>query len=649
VTVPEKHLQTASPYVSLRAYLSASVTLMKDDISNDPHAFLRSHPKPPKPFVAVEMPYCDYYLGCMVENITVRPSSDEVQAFLKASGIRPINNIVDVTNFVLLEQGQPLHAFDAEQIEGSLCIRTAREGEHLKTLDGVERALPAEAVVVADEKKVLSLAGIMGGEESGISDRTSKIFIECAHFNANNIRVVSQKTNLSSDSAYRFERFVDKTCAPSALVRAIELLRETCPDLKVTFFTESGSCEVATRTVRVRLEKIRRLLGFDAEEKSFCDALEALGFRLRTVESGIWDVAVSSFRPDVTSEADFAEEFVRWFGADRIPSNVPGGIACELTDAPEHVLRLKHAEILSNAGFYECYTDSLNPKLWYDGFLPKEQVSALTLEKPLSEEHACLRFSLIPGLVSALSENRNRGNPTERFFETGRIFKVNSKGQLCECFATAFVVCPLRERTWKACEDFDFYRAQALVKSLIAAGGQMPSAVWSAEKEVSPLWQDGYGGTVGRWEQRGFEANLGYLNLNFTQRWFKEEAVLAAECFWLPERIRIPSSKSFQPYAETPTVTKDLALWVPRETLCETVRQALVKLLKKLAKHPVELRDVRVFDVFEDVKNNRKSFAFTLTFGASAGTLKDEQVRPIFEGLQQQIEKQGVYRVRDGN
>ena len=477
----------------------------------------------------------------------------------------------------------------------------------------------------------------------------SKIFIECAHFDADNIRIVSQKTNLSSDSSYRFERFVDKTRAPSALVHSIELLRETCPNMKITFFTESGSCAVAMRAVRVRLEKIRRLLGFEVEERIFCNALEALGFRLKTVESGVWDVTVPSWRQDVTLEADFAEEFVRWFSADRIPSNVPGGIACELTDASEHVLRLKHAEILSNAGFYECYTDSLSPKAWYDGFLQPEQLSTLTLEKPLSEEHSCLRFSLIPGLVGALSENRNRGNRTERLFETGRIFKVNSKGQLCECFATAFVVCPSRERTWKAGEYFDFYRAQALIKSLITAGGVMPSAVLSAGREVSPLWQDGYGGTIGRWEQRGFEANLGYLNLDFTQRWFEEEAVLAAECFWLPGRVRIPSLKPFQPYAETPTVTKDLALWVPKETLCETVRQTLLKSLKKLTKHPVEVRDVRVFDVFEDLKNDRKSFAFTLTFGASAGTLKDEQVCPIFEGLQEQIEKQGIYRVRNGN
>jgi phenylalanyl-tRNA synthetase beta chain len=620
-------------------------SIASQNFSNAPHAFLRSQPKPSKSFVTIETPLCDYYSGCFVENVTVRPSSNEVQKFLKSSGLRPINNIVDVTNFVLLEQGQPLHAFDADKIEGSLCIRKAREGERLKTLDGVERALPTEAVVVADEERVLSLAGIMGGEESGISERTNKIFIECAHFDADNIRVVSQKTNLSSDSAYRFERFVDKTRAPSALVRTIELLRETCPNLKIIFFTESGSCAVATRAVRVRLEKIRRLLGFEVEERIFCNALEALGFRLKTVESGVWDIMVPSWRQDVSLEADFAEEFIRFFGTDRIPSNIPGGIACELTDAPEYTLRLKHAEILSNAGFYECYTDSLSPRSWYDGFLPKEQLSALTLEKPISEEHACLRFSLVPGLLNALSENRNRGNRTERLFETGRIFKVNSKGQLCECFATAFVVCPSRERLWEACEDFDFYRAQALIKSLITAGGQMSSA----EKSASPLWQDGYGGTIGRWEQRGFEANLGYLNLNFTQRWFEEEAVLAAECFWLTERIRIPSPKNFQPYAETPTVTKDLALWVPKSTLCETVRQTLVKSLKKLTKHPVEVRDVCVFDVFEDLKNDRKSFAFTLTFGASVGTLKDEQVRPIFEGLQEQIEKQGIYRVRDGS
>lgn len=629
--------------------MSASIISENKNNASDPHAFLRAQPKPSKPFITIETSYCDYFSGCRIENVSVQPSPEKIQAFLKASGLRPINNIVDVTNVVLLEQGQPLHAFDADCLEGSLCIRTAHEGERLKTLDGVERTLPEEAVVVADEKKVLSLAGIMGGERSGISEQTQKLFLECAHFDAGNIRRVSQKTGLSSDSSYRFERFVDKTRAPSALVRAIELLRETNPDLRIIFFTESGSCEVPVRTVKVRLEKIRRLLGFEVEEKTFCDGLEALSFRLTPVEDRTWDVTVPSWREDITLEADFAEEFVRWFGTDRIPSNIPGGLACEISDVPEHTLRLKHAEILSNAGFYECYTDSLSPKSWYEGFLSPEALSVLALEKPLSEEHACLRFSLVPGLLNALCDNRNHGNHTDRLFETGRIFKVNSKGQLCECFATAFAVCPSKVRNWKQNEEFDFYRAQTLLQSLITVGGQVPSAILSSEKTHIPLWQDGYGGKIGCWEQRGFEANIGYLDLNFTQRWFEEEAVLAAECFWLPERIRIPSPKTFQSYAETPTVTKDLALWVPKETPCETVRQTLLKNLKKLAKHPVEVRDVRVFDVFDDSKNDRKSFAFTLEFGASAGTLTDEQVRPIFEGLQEKITQSGTYRVRDGN
>ena len=615
-------------------------------IFSDPHAFLQAQPKPLQPFVMLETSLCDYFSGCRIENITVQPSSEAIQAFLKASGIRPINNVVDITNVVLLEQGQPLHAFDANYLSGALRVRTACAGERLKTLDGVDRLLSSSAIVVADEKNVLSLAGIMGGEESSISENTKNIFIECAYFDTGCIRTASKETGLSSDSSYRFERFVDKDRAPLALVRAISLLRESNPHLRIAFFTESGSCEVLPRIVRVRLGKIQRLLGFEIESQTFCEALGSLNFRFKIIESGVWDVTIPSWRSDVTLEADFAEEFVRWFGTDRIPSHVPGGIVCGCADTPEHMLRQRHAEILSDAGFYECYTDSLQPKAWYEGVLSEEQLSILTLEKPLSEEHACLRFSLVPGLLNVLCDNRNRGNRTERLFETGRIFKVDPKGQLYECFATAFVACPLKEKTWKSSEIFDFYRVQALVRSLIAAGGQVPLTVLSAETTSVALWQEGYSGKIGRLEQRGFETNLGYLNLNWMQQWFDDEAILAAECFWLTDRIRIPSKNTFQPYAETPTVTKDLALWVPKATPCETVRQSLVKVLKKIVKHPVQMRDVRIFDVFDDLENDRKSFAFTIEFGAVVGTLKDEQVRPIFEMLQSQIEQQEAYQVR---
>ncbi len=589
---------------------------------------------------------CDYYSGCTIEAIQIMDSPAWMQEFLTKSGLRPINNVVDVTNVLLLEFGQPLHAFDANKLQGDIIVRESRPNESIKTLDDIERILPENTLVIADTSGPIALAGIMGGASSEISSTTGKIFLECAHFSHKSIRKTLRNLTISSDSAYRFERFVDKTQAPQILQRAIHLLRETCPNIVVKSYIQQGSATDPLRTIELTFDKVLNLLGFDVSPEDFQKTLERLNFSFETIGKNHWKVAIPSYRADIEQFPDLVEEFIRLQGTAQIPSKLPDGVACSIEDAPENELRNRHAAILSNAGFFECYTDSLQPKTWYEKVLPEAVSTPLQLHNPVSEEHNCLRYSLIPGLVESLCENRHHGNPVERLFETGRIFKADAKGKLHELFATAFVVCPSQERHWLKPEPFNFYEGQNYVRSLIAASGTATS-VQSAKAEASPLWQKGYCGKIGLWEQRGFEANLGYLDLNFTQQWFKNDIIFAAECIWLPERIRFKDEKTFQPYSECPVVTKDLALWVPFETLGEEVHQALIKQLKKLIKNPVQLRDVRLFDVFKDDKNlTQKSLAFSLVFGSNSGTLTEEMINPIFEALQESIEKNYGYQVR---
>ena len=601
-------------------------------------------------FATVTSADCDYFSGCLIEGVEVMPSTEAIQSFLQKSGLRAINNVVDVTNCVLLEQGQPLHAFDADQIHGSLKIRKAYQGEELVTLDGQKRVLDEDMLVVADEAHALSIAGVMGGASSEIKSTTRRIFIECAHFSANSIRKTSQKLNLSSDSSYRFERFVDKTNASKALAQALQLLRKTNSGLKVVKYVCLGKDEIVPRVLDVDFNKVKKILGFEISGDIFKQTLEKLNFLFVVYKPDFFKVTVPVYRDDVTQVADLVEEFIRLWGTDKIPTKQPDGVACEVEDAVENKLRDSHAAILSNAGFYECYTDTLQPRTWYEGFLPDEQLRVLTLTKPLSAEHACLRFSLVPGLINCLCENWHHGNAVERLFETGRIFKVNRNGQLCEMLATAFVFCPSTERQWMKTTNFNFYEAQNYVRSLIVASGMQGSVVQTATMTPIPLWQDNYSGKIGLWEQRGFEADLGYLNLNFTQQWFKNEIVFAAECMWLPERIRLKSDKTFSAYSECPSVMKDIALWVPKTVLGEEVRQVIIKSLKKLVKNPVQVQEVRLFDVFYDEQNLlKKSLAFTIVFGSNSGTLTEETVSPIFEALQEMLEKNYDYQVRKQN
>jgi phenylalanyl-tRNA synthetase beta chain len=235
----------------------------------------------------------------------------------------------------------------------------------------------------------------------------------------------------------------------------------------------------------------------------------------------------------------------------------------------------------------------------------------------------------------------------ERLFESGRIFRVQKDGQLCELFASAFVVCPADVKRWKEVPPFDFYDAQALVRSVMAACGETSKVLQSATKQVDALWQKDYAGNVGAWEQRGFEANFGYVNLNFTRRWFKEAVVLAGECCWMPDKLHIKDHKRFQVYSEYPAVRKDLALLVDTDILAETVRQNIEKSVRKIMQHPMQLKCVSIFDVFCDASNNeKKSLAFSLVFDSNVETLTDEQVNDVFEKLQTHLEKNYTYQIR---
>jgi phenylalanyl-tRNA synthetase beta subunit len=221
---------------------------------------------------------------------------------------------------------------------------------------------------------------------------------------------------------------------------------------------------------------------------------------------------------------------------------------------------------------------------------------------------------------------------------------VNQQGQLCELFATGFVFAPSKVRHWMPTTAFNFYEAKSLVQACLQASGASEN---TTQMGNSPLWQPQYQGQMGLWDLRGFEANLGWLHLDFTQRWFKQDVVFAAECVWLTSRIRTRKIQGFQPYPEGPTITKDLALWVAMETPCETVRQELLKRLKKCVQYPVQVRDVRVFDVFIDAQQAKKSLAFSLVFGAAGGgTLTDAAVQEPFDALQLQLAAQGVYQIR---
>lgn len=597
--------------------------------------------------VHVSSDACDFYSGCVVRNVHVGSSPEWLVHALSSAGLRSVNNVVDLTNFILLEQGQPLHAFDLDQIHGNdLYIRQANSNEALKTLDGVDRVLSENQLVIADDEQCLAIAGIMGGKDSEITDRTQNIFIECAHFSVDSIRKSTHELNLSSDSSYRFERHVCKAQASCALKRILWLLKELDPQVQIADYVSVGSDVLPQRFIDCSLDKVERLLGFHVEQSAFVDTLQRLGFKAATLEPRVIRFEVPSYRFDVQGVEDCIEEFLRFSKLNELESRAPEGKACYIPTDACHTLRMRHAQFLSAHGFFECYTDSLQDKSVYAGVVESHDLEPLLLPNPLSQEHACLRTSLLPGLLEVLKNNRNYGNHQfERLFESGRIFKVHKNGSVEELFATAFIVCPSKVKTWDSRQDTTYYDIQSWVRSLLTSIGMSENVVQTADKNVSSFWQKDYSGHIGNWEQRGFEAHLGCINIQFSKHWFKDSLVWGAECVWMPERLRIKDKKIYTPFNDWPTIRKDLSLILPQNVLAETVRQNIEKSCRKWIKNPIQLRDVSIFDYFVDA-SKQASIAVSITFGSNVGNLTDENVQKVFEQIIEHLEKQFSYSIR---
>jgi phenylalanyl-tRNA synthetase beta chain len=371
--------------------------------------------------VRIEAPdLCPRYAAQLFE-VRVGPSPDWLVRRLEAAGVRPINNVVDVTNYVMLEIGQPMHAFDLDRLAGpALVIRRARANETLRTLDGVERALDEEMLVIADEARAVAIGGVMGGLDSEINGTTTRMVLESACFTATSVRRTSKRLGLKTEASTRFERGADITGAVNGLARASALLQQigaATPGLMVDAYpAPSPAAEIVLRASR-----IPRVLGMDVPADGVARILEGLGFAVRLRDDGAWVVEVPTFRVDVTREIDLVEEVGRHHGFDKLPTTFP-----VLTQAPvpadsviDRDRRVR--SILTAAGLSESMTFAFIERtaaepFCQDGFEPA------ALANPLSEKFAVLRPSLLPGLIDSAAHNRRRGRKDVRLFELGRRF-----------------------------------------------------------------------------------------------------------------------------------------------------------------------------------------------------------------------------------
>ena len=605
--------------------------------------------------VIVECPEnCPHYRGYSIKGVNVAPSPDWLQRLIIAVGLRPINNVVDVTNFVLYETGQPLHAFDAAKIGGStIIVRQARESEEITTLDEKERELNARMTVIADSEKPMVVAGVMGSVDAEVNEETKNIVLESAYFNPRNIRWTSKQLGLSSDSSYRFERGVDPGGAERAALRAIDLIQETAGGSLIGPAHVAGEGPVEDRQIPIEPDFIRAQIGFDVEDEKIWEILESL--ELSPCEGGAdlgsdgRMVRVPSFRVDLERPVDLVEEFLRIYGTDKVPAADVVAPAVLHDDDPVSLYRTKATDYLVSQHFSECVNFSLREASELRRWFPRNSLALLKLANALTEDQSHLRASLIPGLLDNLQLNRFRGNQPERLFETGSVFREH-EGQTWELISAAFVMVqsPVRE-SWRKREEPDFYSVASLVDNLLYLAGVEGGKETYSPVEDGNCWQTGHAARLGEF-WNGSEGCAGLLNLSMLREWDIEGTALAGAVYFLPsffERSR--SSKTFRSFSQYPAATKDLALVVDETINAESVRSNLEGISVKVAGERFGVEAVSIFDVYrgEGLPEHEKSLAFSITFRSDERTLTDVEVNEAFEEILAKIVDGTGYTLRN--
>lgn len=599
---------------------------------------------------------CPLYVGIAVTGVKVGPSPAWMQERLAAVGLRPINNLVDVGNYVMLELGQPLHVFDAKKIAGrQIIVRRATDGEKLVTLDEKERALNSNMLVIADEARPLVVAGIMGGHDAGVDATTTDIVLEAACFRPQSIRATSRRLGLASDSSYRFERGVDSHGTFDAARRAIDLILETAGGTVAGPAVLVGGEQPWSREIKVTPDYIRAKVGFDITDDEMRDAFQGLQLPIKSEHDAAagteWTVGVPSYRSDLDRPIDLVEEVLRIYGTDRIPAQVCAGPALiDGDDDPIAGFNRQVTDYLVGQHFHEVVNYTLRPQKELVTWVSDTSAAELGLANPFVDDQSHLRPTLIPGILDSLKLNQSRGVAASRLFETGRVF-MEVNGTVQECVAAGLVLCHNpKDRAWLARPEPDFYTVKRHLEILAqAAGFDLGAAGLAPVRGSFWGWQEGQSAAAGE-IQDGWTARFGLLNLAMVRAAGIEGKVWAGTLAFLPAKLTAATGhRRYQPFSLFPAALRDLALVVDASRHADEVRVQLLKAARAATSGGAfGVESVQAFDVYagKGLPEGKKSLAFALSFRSAERTLTDDEVNAVFTKIQQAIAADGTMTVR---
>lgn len=569
--------------------------------------------------IDIQTDLCKRYCGKVVKDVKVGPSPYWMQRKLIEAGMRPISNIVDITNYVMLELGQPLHAFDLDDIKyNKMTVKMASEGEKFTTLDGVERTLTSDMLVIGNQDKTLDLAGIMGGENSEVKDTTTSIFIEGASFAKENIRATSKKLGLRTEASSRFEKGIDINLTEVAVNRACQLIEELGCGRVLNGMLDHYPQKEEVQKVTVNPVRINKLLGVNVPMDQFINILESLEFKCNLVSSEVLKLEVPTFRLDITEDADILEEIARIYGYDNIPSatlegNATAGVK---TDKQKFIDNVKSNSIA--CGLNEILTYSFVSPRGVDKInlsLDDEKRNFVKIMNPLGEETSVMRTTLIPNMLDVISTNISHKVEEVSAFECGNTFTPQEG---------------LPVETKKYCvgmygKEVDFFALKGVIEAILNNVGlkgyeiepETTNLTFHPGRCAKIVYNNIYIGTFGELHPDVIE------NYNLGQRVYVAEINIDT----VFENLNL--TKSYNPLPKYPSTSRDIALIVKDEVFVKQIED----IIKANGEDLVE--SYKLFDVYKgaQIEEGHKSIAYSITYRSKDKTLTDEDVAKVHDKI----------------
>ncbi len=594
--------------------------------------------------ITVEAPEaCIRYSGLTIRDIKVGPSPAWLQTRLRAIGLHPINNVVDITNFVLHETGQPLHAFDVAAIKGdTVRVRHLPDRTKFVTLDGVERTLSSSDLMICNQEEGMCIAGVFGGLNSGVTDSTTDLFLESATFSPVSVRRTSRRHDLRTDASYRFERGTDPEMTIYALNRAAMLVRELAGGTVSGDIIDIYPAPVRRAVVRYSLDRMARLIGKEIPVETVKTILYSLDINITAEEQGILTLEIPTYRVDVTREADVTEEVLRIYGYDNIGISNEMHTMLSHTDKPDREkMAANFSEMLAANGFAEIMCNSLSPAAWFETTGDFEVKDLVRLANPLSSDLNVMRLSLLPGILNAITWNINRQNSNLRLFELGYIYRRKEGRNTLEItdnFAEKQVLAMaltgnMNDKRWNAPETpAGFFYLKGYAEMVLSRFGITRREIVATEAQRG-WFAEGIQYTAGSLDV----ASFGKVSRKYLSMFDIRQDVFYAEIDW-ENLIRLTGTGSirFSELPRYPWVRRDLALLVDRSVKFSQIRDLAYRTERNI------LQEVDLFDVYESdtIGKDKKSYAVSFILRDERQTLTEKNIEKTMGALVKAFERE---------